>query len=133
LSGTRDSNSQRRRALLAGAFGAVAVMAKQNMVPLLFALGLWWLLVSWRSMLIFSSGALAALLAIWAGTLAISSSLQAAWFNWFQIAVHQPYDKAMLFLSWTAWPEYSSSIYFSSRLCSVEVCSYPKGRVGNRD
>jgi hypothetical protein len=97
LSSATGSRFPWRRAALAGLFTSVAVMAKQNMVPLAFALGLWWLLVSWRSALVFVAGTVASLLAIWTGTLAISTSLGAAWFNWFQIPAHQPYDKAMLF------------------------------------
>jgi len=97
FSGREGSQSGWRRALLAGVCAAVAVMAKQNMVPLVLALGLWWLLVSWRSTLVFAAGVLASVLVIWAGILTVSSSFEAAWFNWFQIPVHQPYDKAILF------------------------------------
>jgi hypothetical protein len=82
---------------VAGAFAGVAVMAKQNMAPLALALALWWLLVSWRSMLVFVAGVAASLLVIWTAILAVSTSLEAAWFNWFQIPAHQLYDKAMLF------------------------------------
>jgi hypothetical protein len=72
-------------------------MAKQNMLPLIGALALWWVLVSWRTALVFVAGVVVSLAAVWAGILAVSSSLDAAWFNWFQIPVRQTYDKAMLF------------------------------------
>lgn len=97
FSAAKSSRLGWRRALLAGVFTVVAVMAKQNMVPLGFALALWWLLVSWKSALAFIAGGTASLLTIWTGILAVSTSLQAAWFNWFQIPTHQPYDKALLF------------------------------------
>jgi hypothetical protein len=97
FSGKSGARAPWRRALLAGIFAAVAVMAKQNMAPLALALALWWLFVSWKSALVFAAGGVASLLAIWAGILAVSTSLEAAWFNWFQIPIHQPYDKTLLF------------------------------------
>ena len=45
----------------------------------------------------FVSALLASLTAIWCGFIFFSSSLSAAWFNWFQIPTHQPYSKALLF------------------------------------
>jgi hypothetical protein len=97
LSGAKGSEASWRRALLGGVFAGIAAMAKQNMVPLGFALVLWWLVISWRSALAFAGGVAACLLGIWTGILAVSSSLQAAWFNWFKMPTSQPYDKAMLF------------------------------------
>lgn len=86
-----------RRAFAAGLFAAIAVMAKQNMLPVSVALALWWLFVSWRSALAYAAGAVSSMAIIWAGILAVSTSFEAAWFNWFQIPTHQPFDKAILF------------------------------------
>jgi hypothetical protein len=85
------------RPWLAGTFAAVAVMAKQNMAPLTVALLIWWIFDSRRGGLAFGAAAALSLLAIWGGIFTVSSSPGAAWFNWFQIPAHQPYNKASLF------------------------------------
>jgi hypothetical protein len=86
-----------RRAILAGVFASLAIMSKQNMLPLSIALGLWWLFLSWKYVFAFAAGAAVSMLAVWAVILRLSSSLSAAWFNWFQIPLHQPYDKTLFF------------------------------------
>jgi hypothetical protein len=97
ITGLKERLGSARSALLAGCATAVSVMAKQNLIPLIVALGIWWLLISWRSLLLFAAALTASLGAIWVAVSFFSTSLHAAWLDWFQIPTHQPYSKALLF------------------------------------
>lgn len=96
FTGWKAVDAPKCSALLAGMAAALSMMAKQNMVPLVPALLIWWLIRSRKDALLFIAGLILSLAGIWGAVLTVSSSPAAAWFNWFQIPTHQPYSKSLL-------------------------------------
>jgi hypothetical protein len=85
-------------AALSGLFGMLSVFAKQNMVPLLLGLAIWFSIRErWKGLSIFvvSVAAFSALMIVITATLLGGAS--AFYFNCVYMPLHQPFDKALLF------------------------------------
>ncbi len=84
--------------VLSGLFGVLSIFAKQNMVPLLVALAIWFALrEGWKGLAVFFV-CVAVFSALMVGlTTAILGTPQAFYFNCVYVPLHQPFDKALLF------------------------------------
>ena len=84
--------------VLAGLFGMLSIFAKQNMVPVLVGLAIWFALrMGWKGLCVFMGATVFFSALMTAITIKTMGTAAAFYFNCVYVPLHQPFDKTLFF------------------------------------